>query len=102
MIQKLLLIVITLAFSGCTYLTSVSTSSIPIDRSIKISAEVKKTYWFGFNFNNSYVNEISEKLARKCSNGKVEGILTKFEFTTYFIGIVNEVSVNATGYCVRK
>jgi len=86
--------------SGCTYLASVSTTSIPAQRMNKVTAQGQRTIVLGFNLNNDYVDSITEDLAKKCPGGKVMGILTKHEDIVYFPLVVHAVRVKAQGYCV--
>ncbi len=92
---------LTLFFSGCTHLHSVSTTSVPVQRDSKVSVERSRMIVLALNFNNDYVNEMAEDLARQCSQGRVQGILTKHEKVTYFPLLLHQVRVSAQGYCVR-
>lgn len=93
---------LTLLFTimGCTHLNSVSTSQIPKMRSKVVKAESYRFIFLLFNFNNNYVNEMVDDLAKQCPDGKVQGILTKQEGITYFPIIAHAVRVTAEGYCV--
>ena len=88
-------------FSGCTHLSSVSTSSLPKNRGKKVSATKEKFIFFAFNFSNDYVDDLVKDLAGKCPKGKVKGILTKHESIVYFPLIAHKVRVSAQGFCVR-
>lgn len=83
--------------AGCASLRSVSVTSIPQNRSEQVTANVSKWVIFGLNFNNDYVDQLTEQLRSKC-NGKVTGILTKYESTLYFIASKDEIT--ATGFCL--
>ncbi len=85
---------------GCTHLQSVSTSSIPEQRTKPVKSEGYRFIFLGFNFNNDYVNEMTETLAAKCPGGQIKGILTKFENIIYFPLFAHAVRVEAQGYCV--
>lgn len=85
--------------AGCTHLASVSTTPIPSKRGKKVTAESYRFMFLLFNFNNNYVNEMTDELAGKCPGGKVEGVLTKHEGITYFPIIAHAVRVTAEGYC---
>lgn len=89
-----------LGLSGCAHVNSVSTTSIPADRSKPVEAETSKFLFMFINFNNDYVNELTEKLAAQCPDGRVEGVLTKLEYVTWFPVFAYSVHVEATGYCV--
>jgi hypothetical protein len=94
------LILISLFISvSCTHMASVSQTSIPAKKGRTVSAEVEKNIIFMFNFSNSYVDEINDKLAAQCPKGSVLGILTKHENITYFPIIFHKVKITAEGYC---
>lgn len=96
------LFLLTVLFSSCTHLNSVSTTPIPAMRKNKVRAENYRFIFFFFNFNNNYVDEMVEKLADQCPKGKIEGLLTKQESITYFPIIAHASQVTAEGYCVNS
>ena len=96
-INKIILALSTMSFSACVSLQSVSLTQIPEKRSKKVKAEASKTTFLAFNFDNDFVNQLTDSLKDKCPDGKVQGILTKDQLTSYFI--VSTRSVIATGYC---
>lgn len=83
--------------SGCASINSVSLTPIPSQRTKTVRAEVSKTIFLGFNFDNDYVNPLVDDLKRQCPNGLVSGILTKDEVISYFLVFTHRVI--ATGYC---
>ncbi len=95
----LVLLVLISLISSCVSLHSVSLSSIPEVRSQEIKAEVAKTVFLAFNFNNDFVDELSEQLRKQCPGGKVQGILTKHMMIGYFLVFVHQIE--ARGYCVK-
>ena len=98
----MLLLVLSTSLPGCVHLDSVSTSTIPMDRSRPVKAEGSRFLFMLINFNNNYVNELSRDLARQCPRGRVEGILTKQESVTYFPFFAHLARVKASGYCVER
>jgi hypothetical protein len=84
-------------FSGCANVQSVSLTPIPANRSKVVKAEVSKTIFLAFNFNNDYVEPLVEDLKSQCPNGVVSGILTKDETIAYVI--VFKRHITATGFC---
>jgi hypothetical protein len=86
-------------FVGCASVNSVSLTPIPKDRSKPISAEVSRTIFLAFNFDNDYVDPLIGQLKSKCPQGVVTGILTKDEVIHYFIAHTRRVV--ATGYCLQ-
>ena len=98
----LITLFVSLAMVGCVHLGSVSTSSIPVDRTKAVDVEASRIFFFFFNFDNDYVDELAIDLARQCPDGKVEGILTKLEGITYFPIIAHATRVTASGFCVAQ
>ncbi len=96
------LLILSLATSGlmgCASINSVSMTSVPAKRTKEIRAERSKLIFLGFNFDNDFVNEMTEDLKAQCPNGQVQGILTKDETILYFLFFVYSRRVVATGYC---
>ncbi|MES2963576.1 MAG: hypothetical protein V4760_06770 [Bdellovibrionota bacterium] len=85
------------AFTGCANIQSVSLTPIPANRSKVVKAEVSKTIFLAFNFNNDYVEPLVDDLKQQCPNGVVSGILTKDETISYVIVFTRRVT--ATGFC---
>ena len=85
------------AIVGCAHINSVSLTPIPAQRSHPVKAEVSKTIFLAFNFDNDYINPLVDDLKSQCPNGVVSGILTKDETTGYLIVFVKHVT--ATGFC---
>lgn len=90
------------ALSGCTHMASISTTSVPVERGKKVSAKAENFIVLGLNFDNDYVNGLTQDLAQQCPEGRVEGILTKMEEITYFPLFAHAVEITATGYCVPR
>ncbi len=84
-------------FSGCASVNSVSLTPIPSNRGTVVKAEVTKTIFLAFNFNNDFIDDLVTDLKRQCPNGVVTGILTKDETIAYVI--VFKKRVTATGFC---
>lgn len=87
----------TLLATGCASVNSVSLTPIPVKRSNVVRAEVSKTIFLAFNFDNDYINPLVEDLKRQCPNGVVSGILTKDETIAYVLFFTKRVT--ATGFC---
>lgn len=87
--------------AGCVSLHSVSMTQIPADRSKRVHAEASKFMFLGIAFDNDYVEEARDQLAKKCKGGKVTGILTKDELVNYFLYIFASRRIEADGYCVK-
>lgn len=99
MLRRLLVLALCMSSFACTHLSSVSTTSIPAQKGKKVSTEAYRFIFLGFNFNNDYVNEMADSLARTCPKGKVEGLLTKHESIIYFPLFAHAVRVTGEGYC---
>lgn len=99
--MSLVVLGLMVGLTGCSHLASVSTTTVPADRSKAVEVEAERLMIFLVNFDNDYVNTLTEGLAAKCPNGRVEGVLTKMENVTYFPLIAHSVKVTARGYCVE-
>lgn len=84
----------------CVFLKSVSITPQPPDRSKKIEAEVSKFVVLAFNFNNDFLDELPTKLSTQCPDGKITGIVTKYEDINYFLA--HTMRVKSTGYCIKN
>ena len=82
---------------GCASVNSVALTPIPRQRSNRIQAEVTKTVFLAFNFDNDFVDGLVDDLKRQCPNGVVSGILTKDETISYVL--VFKKRIVATGFC---
>lgn len=85
------------SLTGCANVQSVSLTPIPANRSKVVKAEVSKTVFLAFNFDNDYVDGLVEDLKQQCPNGVVSGILTKDETIAYVL--VFRRHITATGFC---
>ncbi|OGR04168.1 MAG: hypothetical protein A2284_13390 [Deltaproteobacteria bacterium RIFOXYA12_FULL_61_11] len=94
------LVLLSCALVGCAQLATVSLTTIPKERQHRIEAEVSKFIFFGFSFDNDFLDELEPKLAAQCPNGKVAGILTKHERRFYLLAHTERVI--AKGYCLQQ
>jgi hypothetical protein len=99
MLKFLSLLLVLPLLAGCASVNSISMTTIPKDRNQVVRAEVSKTIFLAFNFDNDFVDPLVEKLKAQCPQGIVTGILTKDEVISYVI--VHTRRVVATGFCVR-
>lgn len=90
------------ALTACTHLASVSTTPVPKERDRQVKAEGYRFVFLLLNFNNNFVDDMVQDLARQCPDGKVQGILTKQENITYFPLFAHAYRVTAQGYCVTS
>jgi hypothetical protein len=88
------------ALPACTSLHSVSVTQIPRDRSKPVHAEESNTAFLGLHFDNDFIDPLRLELEKQCPGGKVTGIVTKHESTSYFI--VSTRRVEANGFCVYE
>ncbi len=86
---------------NCVQLQSISINPVPIpsERNKPIESEVSRLVFLGFNFDNDFLNELPEELKKKCPDGKIKGIVTKFETVHYFL--FHKYVIKAKGYCVK-
>jgi hypothetical protein len=82
---------------GCAHINSVSLTPIPAKRTQTVRAEVSKTIFLFFNFDNNYIDPLVNDLKQQCPDGIVSGILTKDETTSYVLVFTKRVV--ATGFC---
>jgi hypothetical protein len=83
--------------SGCASVNSVSLTQIPANRSKVVQAQVSKTIFLAFSFDNDFIDSLVADLKHQCPGGVVSGILTKDETISYFIVFTKRVT--ATGFC---
>ena len=84
--QNIIFFLLLALSTGCVHMRSMSTTSVPAERSKPVEAE-------GYN--------LPKELAEQCPNGRVEGILTKHENIMYFPLFAHAVRVTASGFCVE-
>lgn len=89
--------VATSLLSGCVSLNSVSLTQLPENRERMVTASASDILFLGFTTQNDFVNEAVENLKSKCRGGKLTGILTKHQTTSYVLVFKREVI--ASGYC---
>lgn len=88
------------SFLSCASLESVSLTQIPAKRSKMIKAESSKYVFLGLTFDNDFADEAVRSLSRKCKNGMVKGIMTKYYKINYFI--ISKHQIDAEGYCIKR
>ena len=98
--NKILPLFLSVLFTGCVHMRSMSTTSVPVERSKPIEAEGYRFMLLMINTDNRYIDDLPKDLAAQCPNGRVEGILTKHEDIVYFPLLAHAVRVTASGFCV--
>ena len=83
--------------SGCVSLNSVSLTQVPEKRDYPVTASASDILFLGFTTQNDFVDEAVDNLKAKCKGGKLTGILTKHQTTSYVFVFKREVI--ASGYC---
>ena len=98
-IFSILTIVFLLEF--CVTLHSISINSQPDgqERGKPVSANVSKFIFLYFNFNNDFLDEVPKKLMESCPDGKIKGIVTRYETVSYFF--FHRFVVKAQGFCTK-
>ncbi len=94
---KFLALALSAVMVGCASINSVSLTPIPTQRGNMVSAEVSKTIFLAFSFDNDFVDGLVNQLKQKCPGGFISGILTKDEVISYFLVYTRRVV--ATGFC---
>ena len=91
-----------LVLQGCVTVEAVSVSQIPAekDRHHRIAASARRPVIFSIPFGTSYVEEARGQLMDKCRGGAIEGVVSKFQSTEYFLGFVGTREVIMSGYCL--
>ena len=83
--MKIFLMIYLMVFmASCAHVNSVSQTSIPRNKSKVVTASVERNIIFLMNFDNKYIDTLTEDLIRQCPRGSIKGILTKDETITYF------------------
>lgn len=101
MFKKLALSMIAVPLlTSCVSLRSVSLTQIPKVRKNEIKAESTRTVFFGLMFDSAVVDDALSQLNAQCTDGRIVGILTKFEDRTLFPFIAQK-RISASGYCQR-
>ena len=95
--MKLSLGALFLFTAGCASVNSVSVTPIPAARTNMVTAQVSKTIFLAFSFDNDFINPLVDNLKNQCPGGVISGILTKDETIHYIF--VHTKRVTATGYC---
>ncbi|MFT4763661.1 MAG: hypothetical protein ACI9OH_000750 [Oleispira sp.] len=83
--------------AGCVSLDSISLTQLPEKRDHVVTASASDVLFLGFTTQNDFVDEAVINLKSKCPRGKLSGILTKHQTTSYILVFKREVI--ATGYC---
>ena len=89
-------------FSACRSVQSVSLTQIPNQRDLPVQAAASRLIFFGFNFDNDYVDSVVTQLKAACPKGTIRGILTKDEVIWYFPPFLHKREVSAQGYCLQS
>lgn len=87
-------------FSACTTVSSVSTSQIPpiADRKQKIHSSASSLVILSIPFGNSFPDQARAELESQCPHGRIDGILSKQQSTSYFLVATQELVLE--GYCL--
>lgn len=88
--------------AGCMTVVTISANQVPrqSERRKEISASDSGLIVLGIPFGNGFVAKAKERLMDKCPGGAIEGLLTKYQSTSYFI-FADVPEVTMEGYCVK-
>lgn len=107
MIRKILLILIIAGSFGsiiaCQSVNSITVSQIPELSARKNPVEVSKNAVtiLLIPFGISYIDEAKGALLSACPRGQIEGLMCKYQTTTYVPILVSTSEVVMKGYCVE-
>lgn len=93
-----LFLALSLGSFGCTTLKSFSMTQVPSDRSRRVEASDTSGGLFGLFFSNDFADEVAEQLRAQCPQGRLSGVVTKYESTLYVIWVSRKIT--ASGYCL--
>jgi hypothetical protein len=96
---------LSLIFTACQTVESISISQIPVtkNRSNAVHSESSSPIIFGIPFGTSYIDEAEQELLSSCAApSRLEGVLSKHVSTNYFLGLVTSQKVLLSGYCLAS
>lgn len=91
-------VVLSTLTGGCTSLQSVGVTSIPKERGRPVETSENNVALLGIHFDNTFADEVPEKLRQQCPDGKITGVFSKYESTWYVL--VQNRSVTVKAFCV--
>ena len=97
MIRNFYLLLIVLTLSGCVGLNSVSMTQIPKDKGQLVEANAHDWVFMNFTTQNDFADNAVTELKQQCVGGKISGVYTKHQTTSYVLIFKREVIVS--GYC---
>lgn len=97
MLRKLCLLFIALTLSGCVGLNSVSMTQVPKDKGQLVEANAHDWVFLNFTTQNNFADSAVANLKAQCVGGKISGVYTKHQTTSYVLVFKREVIVS--GYC---
>lgn len=103
--KRLLLPILFFIFASCSHSVHlVNMSDHSLDKSMKnakkIEVESKQHVIFWFAFDSNYVEEAKTKLIRKCRNGEIKNITTRYSTSHGFFNWYNKIHMQ--GYCFKS
>ena len=87
--------------SSCQTLNTLTVNPIPSvnKRRNLIKSQASTPIVLGIPFGTSFVEAARSNLVSKCRKGEIEGVMAKFQSTSYFFVVVHSVSMQ--GYCLK-
>lgn len=95
--RKFCLLFIALTLSGCVGLNTVSMTQIPKDKGQLVEANAHDWVFLNFTTQNDFADRAVDNLKEQCVGGKISGVFTKHQTTSYLLVFKREVIVS--GYC---
>ena len=87
---------------GCTHLHSLSVTTIPDDRSRPVEATGERIVVLGINPDNDYADGVVADLAAQCPDGRVSGVMTRYERALVVPIFAYAHRVHAEGFCIKE
>lgn len=97
MLRKFCLLLLALTLGGCVGLNSVSMTQVPKDKGQRVEANAHDWVFLNFTTQNDFADSAVDNLKSQCVGGKISGIYTKHQTTSYLLVFKREVIVS--GYC---
>jgi len=97
MIRKFCLLFIVLILNGCVGLNSVSMTQVPKNKGQPVEVNAHDWVFLNFTTQNDFADRAVDNLKEQCVGGKISGVYTKHQTTSYLLVFKREVIVS--GYC---
>ena len=101
MLKKLALLLVVGMLSACAHsLHLYQADNLEGRTGQLIEAQTQQKVILGFTQDTNYANQAYDQLKRQCTNGRVEGINTRYSTSLGFFSWTNKIHMR--GYCVKS